>query len=71
MHALEPSVLAQPGITFVSARDEGGRLLGCGALKDLARYGFVECGPFSDYRLDPFSHFMTRHLLVDPAPLTR
>jgi putative acetyltransferase len=23
------------------------------------RHGFVECGPFGDYRLDPFSRFMT------------
>jgi putative acetyltransferase len=23
------------------------------------RFGFVECGPFSDYREDPFSRFMT------------
>lgn len=25
-----------------------------------ARHGFVECGPFADYRLDPHSVFMTR-----------
>jgi putative acetyltransferase len=25
-----------------------------------ARFGFVECGPFGDYRLDPCSTFMTR-----------
>jgi putative acetyltransferase len=24
------------------------------------RFGFVECGPFADYREDPFSRFMTR-----------
>jgi len=23
------------------------------------RFGFVYCGPFADYRDDPFSHFMT------------
>ena len=23
------------------------------------RFGFVECGPFADYRADPFSRFMT------------
>jgi putative acetyltransferase len=26
------------------------------------RFGFVECGPFADYVLDPFSVFMTREL---------
>ncbi len=26
------------------------------------RHGFVECGPFADYRLDPNSLFMTREL---------
>jgi putative acetyltransferase len=24
--------------------------------------GFVECGPFADYALDPYSLFMTKHL---------
>ena len=24
------------------------------------RHGFVECGPFADYSLDPYSFFMTR-----------
>lgn len=27
-----------------------------------ARHGFVECGPFADYRVDPHSVFMTREL---------
>ena len=27
-----------------------------------ARHGFVECGPFGDYELDPHSIFMTREL---------
>jgi len=27
-----------------------------------ARHGFVECGPFGDYRLDPHSVFFTREL---------
>lgn len=31
-----------------------------------AKYGFVECGPFGDYALDPLSVFMTKELL----PLT-
>lgn len=26
------------------------------------RFGFVECGPFADYRVDPFSRFMTSPL---------
>jgi len=30
------------------------------------RFGFVECGPFADYREDPFSRFMT---LVSNLPL--
>jgi len=25
-------------------------------------YGFVDCGPFADYREDPFSRFMTLEL---------
>ena len=116
VHALEGSALVAPGITFVTARDDG-LLLGCGALKVLdpthaevksmrttydargrgvatavlawllaeagrrgvrrvsletgtgeaflaahrlyERHGFVDCGPFADYRLDPFSRFMT------------
>ena len=24
--------------------------------------GFVECGPFADYQLDPYSRFMTKAL---------
>ncbi len=35
VHALDPSSLATPEITFVTARDGAGRLLGCGALKAL------------------------------------
>ena len=27
-----------------------------------ARHGFVECGPFGDYSLDPYSTFMTLEL---------
>lgn len=27
-----------------------------------AAFGFVDCGPFADYTLDPHSHFMTRPL---------
>lgn len=32
-----------------------------------ARYGFTECGPFGDYRLDPHSTFMT----LEIAPVQR
>ena len=28
-------------------------------------HGFVECGPFGDYRLDPWSLFMTRQLRAE------
>lgn len=35
VHALDPSALAAPGITFWTARDETGALLGCAALKEL------------------------------------
>lgn len=35
VHALDPSSLAAPGITFWTARDAAGTLLGCAALKDL------------------------------------
>lgn len=34
VHALDPSALSGPSVTFWTARDEGG-LLGCGALKHL------------------------------------
>lgn len=27
-----------------------------------ARHGFEECGPFGDYRVDPYSCFMTREI---------
>ncbi len=27
-----------------------------------ASFGFIPCGPFADYRLDPYSVFMTREL---------
>lgn len=30
-----------------------------------ARHGFTICGPFSDYREDPFSSFMTQELTAD------
>ena len=33
-----------------------------GARRLYARFGFRECGPFGDYRLDPHSMFMTREL---------
>ncbi|MFK8139438.1 MAG: GNAT family N-acetyltransferase, partial [Bdellovibrionales bacterium] len=32
------------------------------ARKLYKKYGFVECGPFSDYKLDPNSYFMTLSL---------
>ena len=35
VHALDPTALAAPGITFWSARDDAGVLLGCVALKEL------------------------------------
>lgn len=35
IHALDIDALAVPGITFVTARDGGDVLLGCGALKEL------------------------------------
>ncbi len=120
VHALDLAALLRPEITFVTARDGDGTLLGCGALKRLddghgelksmrttaaargrgvaaavlehllvlaterghtrvslengpqeyfaaarrlyGRHGFVECGPFGDYSLDPHSVFMTREL---------
>lgn len=36
VHALDPSALAAPGITFWTARDSAGALLGCAALKQLS-----------------------------------
>lgn len=33
-----------------------------------AKYGFVECGPFADYVLDPHSVFMTLELPAQGAP---
>lgn len=28
------------------------------------KYGFVECGPFGDYKIDPYSKFYTKHLVA-------
>ncbi|WP_418277978.1 GNAT family N-acetyltransferase [Isoptericola jiangsuensis] len=39
VHAMAPSALAVPAIRFVTARDDDGTLLGCGALREL------EAGP--------------------------
>jgi putative acetyltransferase len=36
VHALDPDALSAPGITFWSARDDDGALLGCAALKQLS-----------------------------------
>ena len=32
------------------------------ARKLYAKHDFIECGPFADYKLDPYSVFMTRNL---------
>ncbi|QDY90998.1 GNAT family N-acetyltransferase [Arthrobacter sp. UKPF54-2] len=37
VHALDHGALAGPDISFWTARDDGGELLGCGALKELGR----------------------------------
>jgi putative acetyltransferase len=129
VHALDHSALLAPSVTFWTARDDDGTLLGCGALSELdpgaepregepregeiksmrttahargkgvatallgavlaeagrreytrvsletgtqdffaparrlyARHGFVKCGPFGSYTLDPNSVFMTLDL---------
>lgn len=124
VHALDHSALLAPSVTFWTARDDDGTLLGCGALSELepgaearegeiksmrtagqargqgvaselltvvlaeakrreyvrvsletgsqdffaparrlyARHGFMECGPFGSYVLDPNSVFMTLEL---------
>lgn len=49
VHALDLEALRAPGIHFLSARDEQGRVLGCGALKDL---GGGE-GEIKSMRTDP------------------
>ncbi|GAA2748717.1 GNAT family N-acetyltransferase [Amnibacterium kyonggiense] len=36
VHALDPAALAAPGVLFLAAREDGGTLLGCGALKRLS-----------------------------------
>lgn len=36
VHALDPAALARPHVTFLTARDADGVLLGCGALQELA-----------------------------------
>ncbi|MFI2364270.1 GNAT family N-acetyltransferase [Promicromonospora sp. NPDC019610] len=132
VHALDHAALLAPTITFWTARDDDGTLLGCCALSELAgtseldevgvrpageiksmrtaghargrgvasalldvvlaeaarrgyarvsletgtedyfaaarrlyaRHGFVECGPFGNYTLDPHSVFMTLELPV-------
>jgi putative acetyltransferase len=33
------------------------------ALAMYRQFGFVDCGPFADYRADPFSRFMTLALV--------
>ncbi|MDR3367678.1 GNAT family N-acetyltransferase [Rhodoferax sp.] len=38
------------------------------AQKLYASEGFVECGPFADYVLDPYSLFMTKVLTDAPTP---
>lgn len=35
MHALDPEALASQGVAFLTARDDDGTLLGCGAVKAL------------------------------------
>ena len=35
-----------------------------------ARHGFVECGPYEGYRIDPNSVFVTLDLAADPATAT-
>jgi putative acetyltransferase len=124
VHALDHSALLAPSVTFWTARDDDGTLLGCGALSELdpgaepregeiksmrttahargkgvatallravlaeaerreysrvsletgtqdyfaparrlyARHGFVQCGPFASYTVDPNSVFMTLDL---------
>ncbi|MFD7307817.1 GNAT family N-acetyltransferase [Promicromonospora sp. NPDC059942] len=136
VHALDHTALLAPTITFWTARDDDGTLLGCGALKELdggsagpdgtsaeiksmrtaghargrgvasallgavlaeatrrgyervsletgaedyfaaarrlyARHGFVECGPFGSYVLDPNSVFMTLELPAAELPATK
>ncbi|MGN8244385.1 GNAT family N-acetyltransferase [Cellulomonas soli] len=39
VHALDPSALAAPGLTFWTARGAAGELLGCAALKELSAAG--------------------------------
>jgi putative acetyltransferase len=36
VHALDPTALAAPDVRFLTARDDDGALLGCGALKTLS-----------------------------------
>jgi putative acetyltransferase len=36
VHALDPAALIAPSVTFLTARDADGTLLGCGALSELA-----------------------------------
>lgn len=126
VHALDPTALSSPAITFWTARDGNGALLGCAALKTLGptdgelksmrtttaargqgvgaallahvlsaaaeqglqavhletgtqdyfaparrlyeRAGFVECGPFADYALDPHSVFYRLTLSAPGVP---
>ncbi|WP_370247471.1 GNAT family N-acetyltransferase [Nocardioides sp.] len=49
VHALDLDALRAPGIHFLSARDDAGRVLGCGALKDLGRGE----GELKSMRTDP------------------
>lgn len=54
-------VARERGLTRVSL-ETGSQEHFAPARRLYARHGFVECGPFADYRLDPHSVFMTLDL---------
>ncbi|MCW4631175.1 MULTISPECIES: GNAT family N-acetyltransferase [Marinomonas] len=51
----------QKGLNRISL-ETGSQNFFAPARKLYAKHDFTECGPFSDYKLDPYSVFMTRSL---------
>ena len=54
-------VAKQKGLNKISL-ETGSQDFFAPARKLYAKHDFIECGPFADYKLDPYSVFMTRNL---------
>ncbi|WP_157670126.1 GNAT family N-acetyltransferase [Chitinibacter sp. GC72] len=60
LHAIE-QMAAQRGVRRISLETGTGDAF-LAAHRLYRDFGFLDCGPFADYRLDPFSHFMSKPL---------